>query len=298
MKIKIDQKITSDELDFIEEIKKLTIIAMFSDDDLMEMLVLKGGNAMNIIYGMTDRASIDLDFSMATDFKKDELKIIENKITSTLQNTFSAAGYTVFDIKFAERPKVTKTPEDFWGGYRVEFKLIEKTLYEKNKTDLALMRRRAKIVGVNGKKTFPVDISKFEYCEEKKKTKIDGYTVYVYTPRMMVFEKVRAICQQMKEYQAIVKTKSPTPRARDFYDIYILLGQFPFDINDESNIKLLRTTFEIKKVPFELLKKMNEYREYHRTDYSSLQATVRPDVKLEGFDYYFDYVVERFGKLA
>jgi len=298
MKIERDPKVTSDELGFMEEIKKLTVIAMFADDDLMEMLVLKGGNAMNIIYNMVDRASIDLDFSMSADFKKEELPIIEDKIVKTLQNTFSAAGYTAFDIKFAERPQTARTPEDFWGGYRVNFKLIEETLYEKNKTNLRLLRTTARNVGIHGKKTFQIDISKFEYCEDTNKTKLGGYTVYVYTPKMIVFEKVRAICQQMPEYRAIIKTIRPSPRARDFFDIYMLLDKFPVDIYDENNVKLLRAIFEIKKVPFELLKKIDEHREYHRADFSSLQATVRPSLQLKEFDYYFDYVVEMFGKVT
>ena len=34
------------DIDYLEQIKKFAIIAMFSDDDLMEMLVLKGGNVL------------------------------------------------------------------------------------------------------------------------------------------------------------------------------------------------------------------------------------------------------------
>lgn len=39
------------DLNFLERIKTLAIVAMFSDDDLMERLVLKGGNALDIVYG-------------------------------------------------------------------------------------------------------------------------------------------------------------------------------------------------------------------------------------------------------
>jgi hypothetical protein len=115
---------------------------------------------------------------------------------------------------------------------------------------------------------------------------------------MIVFEKVRAVCQQMPEYRAIIKTLIPSPRSRDFFDIYMLLNKFPVDICDENNVKILKAIFEIKKVPFELLKKINEHREYHRADFDSLQATVRPSLKLEEFDYYFDYVVEKFRKVT
>jgi len=49
-------------LKFLEKLKKLTIIAMVSDDYLMEKLVLKGGNALDLFYGISPRASLDLDF--------------------------------------------------------------------------------------------------------------------------------------------------------------------------------------------------------------------------------------------
>ncbi|MGA3084518.1 MAG: nucleotidyl transferase AbiEii/AbiGii toxin family protein [Thermodesulfobacteriota bacterium] len=63
------------DLNFLTKIKQLTIIALFSDDFLMERLVLKGGNAIDLIYKISSRASIDLDFSIALDFKEEELNI-------------------------------------------------------------------------------------------------------------------------------------------------------------------------------------------------------------------------------
>ena len=39
-------------LDF-DQIRKLTIAALFSDDELLERLVLKGGNALNFVYRLT-----------------------------------------------------------------------------------------------------------------------------------------------------------------------------------------------------------------------------------------------------
>jgi hypothetical protein len=43
------------EIPKLDEIRKLGIIAMFSDDELMEMLVLKGGNAMALFYSKYSR---------------------------------------------------------------------------------------------------------------------------------------------------------------------------------------------------------------------------------------------------
>jgi len=45
------------------DIRRTAIIAMFSDDVLMEQLVLKGGNALDLVHGLTALGSLDIDFS-------------------------------------------------------------------------------------------------------------------------------------------------------------------------------------------------------------------------------------------
>jgi predicted nucleotidyltransferase component of viral defense system len=59
----------------IDRIKELVVIAMFSDDELMDRLVLKGGNALDIIHQVSVRASIDVDFSMSDDFRPERLGV-------------------------------------------------------------------------------------------------------------------------------------------------------------------------------------------------------------------------------
>ena len=54
-------------MDF-DEIRRVTITALFSDEVMLEQLVLKGGNALSLVYGLTERTSLDLDFSMEADF--------------------------------------------------------------------------------------------------------------------------------------------------------------------------------------------------------------------------------------
>ena len=45
----------------LARIRKLVIIAMFSDDTLTQKLVVKGGNALEIVHGIISRGSIDVD---------------------------------------------------------------------------------------------------------------------------------------------------------------------------------------------------------------------------------------------
>ncbi|NJO99115.1 MAG: nucleotidyl transferase AbiEii/AbiGii toxin family protein [Pleurocapsa sp. CRU_1_2] len=87
----------------IRRIRELVIIAMFADDDLMETLVLKGGNALDIAHDLKLRASVDVDFSMSDDFE--DLEAIESKIERTLSERFDSEGYQVFDYRFKPKPK-------------------------------------------------------------------------------------------------------------------------------------------------------------------------------------------------
>lgn len=64
----------------IQRIKRLVVIAMFSDDELMERFVLKGGNAIDLAYQLGWRASVDIDLSMADDFRPEDIGAVRLKI--------------------------------------------------------------------------------------------------------------------------------------------------------------------------------------------------------------------------
>ena len=287
------------DVDRIEQIKRLAVVAMFSDDELMEMLVLKGGNALDMVYGVAPRASLDLDFSIPTEFEPNYIGTIESKMKKALTKLFHENGYTVFDMKFGERPEDTdpRTPP-FWGGYRLEFKIIETTQFEELSDDQQALRVNAVDVGPGSQKTYRIEISKWEYCKPKRRTEIEDYTVYVYTPEMIVMEKLRAICQQMPEYSEFIGKSYKTARARDFFDIYTTIEHFSIDLTATENLQLLRDVFLAKHVPIDLITKIRNYREYHRPDFAVVESTVKPHVKLRNFEFYFDYVVNNCAVLA
>jgi len=145
----------------LEQIRKLIIIAICSDNDLLDVLVLKGGNALGLVHGIGTRSSVDVDFSMAGDF--DDLKDAEAKLFAALKDRFDSHGYIVFDEKFAQKPG--KNPVDpEWGGYRVEFKLIGREKYQELGGNLDAMRRQSLDVDEAGStRKFRIDISKYEY---------------------------------------------------------------------------------------------------------------------------------------
>lgn len=282
-------------IDFLNRIKQLAIVAMFSDDELMEKLVLKGGNLLDVVYQISARSSVDVDFSMEGEFPSDvELR---DRIASALSLTFIEQGYVTFDVRLrAVPPGLSDDMKEFWGGYKVDFKIIEEARHREFRDDIDALRRNSLSVGERGSTRFKIDISKHEYCGAKIAYEIEGFRVYGYSPEMMVCEKLRAICQQMPDYSKSVKSR-PSARARDFLDIHTIGEHFAVDCTKLSFRRLLEETFSIKRVPLRLIGEICNFREYHRGDFVSVEATVKPGVELNTFDFYFDYVVERCGML-
>ncbi len=274
----------------LDDIKRLAVKAMFSDDQLLEDLVFKGGNAMALIHRLSSRASVDLDFSLEHDFS-DGAEAAFNRIERALKLTFRENGIEVFDVKMKQKPDaLTEDMANFWGGYGLEFKLIRADLFAKYATDLEQLRRHAINVGQSTK--FTIDISRFEYTKDKQEADFDGLLIYVYSPEMIVCEKLRAICQQMPEYGPYIKReRAGSARARDFIDIHLLVETLKLDMRTEKVATMLVEMFRLKRVPLELLGLIPKYREFHRADFPSVLATVNPDFPVESFDYYFDYTL-------
>lgn len=278
----------------LELIKKTAVVAMFADDELMDLLVLKGGNAMDLVHQVNSRASIDLDFSTGDDLDFEQTL---PKVQEGLEKTFMTEGYKAFDIKMTDRPG--KMPDDlaaFWGGYLVEFKLIKAARADELKHDVEQMRREAIMLGEGPK--FTMDISRHEYTADKQEHQMLGYTIYVYSPQMIVCEKLRAICQQMPEYAEVIKRKGlGNQRARDFIDIEALVKKFNIDIGTAEAQSMVRQMFELKHVPLVFLREIQSTHDFHALGYEEVKAAMKPGVKLENFDYYFDFVVHFCKKL-
>jgi hypothetical protein len=282
------------ELDF-HKIKVCIIRALVADEKLMGILVLKGGNAIEIAYDLTSRGSADLDFSLEKDFTEKDLGRIAKHCDYLLNNEFNPEGYSVFDVKIEDRPKVVADEvRDFWGGYQLMFKVLETSKYEELIKDggIDAARRNAIPLGPGGSTVFVVDISKYEYVGGRTKKEIDGVIVQVYSPEMIVIEKIRALCQQVEEYKAVVGRMTSKSRARDFYDIHNMCTHYKIDLSTKENQELMRHIFGAKKVPGEFLSKISSYRELHRASWESVVASLSQKNENRSFDFYFDFVVQ------
>jgi predicted nucleotidyltransferase component of viral defense system len=274
----------------LNEIRRTSIVALFSDDILFERIVLKGGNAMSLVYQLGSRASLDLDFSIDGDFS--DVEDARDRIFKTLRGRFSTAGYRLFDERFDPKPMVVnKKKGDRWGGYIVEFKLIEQELHEKLGGDIESVRRQALVTGPLQKKIFRIELSKYEFCREKAEVDLDDYTIRVYTPEMLAIEKLRALCQQLPEYSS---RTHKTARARDFYDIYVLVTEAGVQINEAIG-PLLSEVFAAKDVPVALLRELRSSKEFHKMDWPAVQDSV--STKVEDFDTYFKFVIDQVESL-
>jgi len=278
----------------VERIKTLAVTALVSDDNFMEILVLKGGNALDLIYGVSARASSDLDFSMDGDFAKTELLVLPSRIQKLLEAAFKQEKHVVFDVEFSQQPDPRKNSHpDFWGGYKIVFKVISSKDFHRLEGNLEKIRNEALVVGKRGRKSFEIEISSHEYVAKKEEHQLEGYTLYVYTPEMIMIEKLRAICQQMPEYAEVVSRRRESgQRARDFFDICQIEDLFKIDLTTEENLRLVTHIFGAKKVPLDLLGKIGDYRDFHEQGFTSVVATLKSGVEVKQFDYYIDRVLK------
>ncbi|GJG96767.1 nucleotidyl transferase AbiEii/AbiGii toxin family protein [Cupriavidus pauculus] len=274
----------------LERIKLLAIQAMFSDDELLDQLVLKGGNAMALVHRVSARASVDLDFSMQHDFGEGT-DAVRERIEKTLTSTFQEGGFHVFDYRMIEKPHaISKEMKHFWGGYGVEFKLVTADKYAKHHRNVDDLRKWAINLGQGTR--FLIDISRFEFVEDKQLHDVDGTVIYVYSPAMIVMEKLRAICQQMPEYGSIIRRARPgTERAKDFVDIHVLVDGLGIPLLRDRNQQILRSMFAVKKVPLNLLGRIRHTYDFHVRGADRVKDTVAAGFDLKDFRHYFNYVV-------
>ena len=281
----------------VDEIKRWIIVALVSDDEVFQRLVLKGGNALRLIHKLESRASFDLDFSMEGDFEAAQLTSMRERIEFRLKQTLLHVGYVVFDVRLEPRPEnITPDLQDYWGGYSLEFRIIRKERFDTLEGKLDAIRREAVPSRPGGRARFEIDISRHEYCIGKQPVELNHFAVYVYTPAMIACEKIRAICQQLPSYAHQVKNQ-PAPRARDFFDIHAILTHFEIDVFSAENTKLLRSMFSAKRVSLRLLHCLDQQRELHRQNWPSLVDTVDPRALRNDFDFYFEFVLKKCQQL-
>jgi hypothetical protein len=75
----------------------------------------------------------------------------------------------------------------------------------------------------------------------------------------------------------------------------VIIDESKIDLTARENLELVRQIFAAKEVPLELMGLTEKYRDFHRQDWPSVEATVGKELK--PFDFYFDYVLGVVKKL-
>lgn len=273
----------------LNSLRKTIVASIASDEILSNLLVFKGGNALEIVHNIGQRSSLDLDYSMPADYQ-DPAELGE-RIFAALTPRLESQGLVLFDEEFAPRPSNRETGAK-WGGYTATFKLIPKQLYDQLGGNLTNIRIQSIPAGPTNRRTFRVEISAYEYCDGRLHVQIDGETALVYSLEMIAIEKLRAICQQSPDYPLRVH---PTARARDFYDIYAAVTDGGVDFTSPEIHTLVKNIFVAKSVDLSLLGRIHTQREFHRADWPNVENAVR--VRLRQFDFYFEFVLAEVVKL-
>jgi len=268
------------------EILRTALTGLVGVDALFERLVFKGGNAIDWFYGGSGRASKDLDFSIDRSVTDLPIEKLEMYALQGLPAAFEKKGLHVFALQVREVPEAVKDDlRVFWGGYKIEFKLVMQETWENYQGRESELSPKA--LTIDGPGTIEIDLSRHEHCDKPEVKDVDGYAVNVYPVALIVAEKFRALCQQTQRYCDLLE-RSPRARAQDFFDIRLLIERHSIDVEADQFLDLARAVFDAKRVDGSLLKELEGTRELHRPDYVKLSQTVSPGVKLLSYDEYFD----------
>jgi predicted nucleotidyltransferase component of viral defense system len=286
-----------------DRIKLSTLKALSNVDELSDTIVLKGGNAIHLVYKINDRASYDLDFSIAEDMTNEEFYCICPKLQRHLSEEFDKLGYIVIDFHGEEKPKQSKKEIDFeipTLGFYICFKIVDKKTYNEVDGNIEKLRIRSVSIDNASHKSFEIEISKKEYFDDSSSVMIeipiddnDTVKIKVYKIELIVAEKIRAICQQFPQHE-FSRKKS---RSKDFYDIFKILEKFRSEFNLELFHIIIKKSFNAKNVSLDLLNSFDdECRSQHSKSWDSVISTSTQDPG--NFDIYFDYVKDFSEKIS
>ncbi|TVQ79065.1 MAG: hypothetical protein EA369_05705 [Bradymonadales bacterium] len=267
----------------IDQVIETCLTAIYSKDILSEKLFLKGGQALRLAHNLKSRLSRDVDFSTPSKIEEEDLYFTH--FEESLKTEFSANGFHLFDFRYVRRPeKRDGDAPDFWAGWAVDFKLIEK---EKADLSLSQLRREAIIPEESESSGILIDISEYEYCDSVDRITLGSVEIKSYSRVLLVLEKIRAICQQHPDYPHKRTAKN---RARDYYDIERLYQKVLRDANKEQLLKEaakhLEKVFKAKNADLQLLDKIFESSFYSLQEkgWEATKGTISE--RVDNFSYY------------
>lgn len=182
-------------------------------------IILKGGVLLSSIIGEDLRTTKDIDATLKSlPLSIDSIKnIFEEILSVNIEDNVNFEIVSIKDIRL----------EDEYGGFRINVK----GTFDKIRTNFFIEITSGDIIT-------PREI-KYEYNSifEDKKINIMAYTI-----ETIIAEKL----------ESIMSKNITTTRAKDFYDIFMLVNKNRENINNKNLVKAIENTFNKRNTKFDL----------------------------------------------
>lgn len=182
-------------------------------------IILKGGVLLSSIIGEDLRTTKDIDATLKSlPLNIDSIRnIFEEILSIDIDDNVNFEIVNIRDIRL----------EDEYGGFRINVKGI----FDKIRTNFFIEITTGDIIT-------PREIKyKYNSIFEDKKINIMAYTI-----ETIIAEK----------FESIISKNITTTRAKDFYDLYMLMNKHKNDINNKNLVKAIENTFNKRNTEFNI----------------------------------------------
>lgn len=182
-------------------------------------IILKGGVLLSSIIGEDLRTTKDIDATLKSlPLNIDSIRNIFGEILSIdIDDNIKFEIVNIKDIRL----------EDEYGGFRINVK----GTFDKIRTNFFIEITTGDIIT-------PREIKyKYNSIFENKKINIMAYTI-----ETIIAEK----------FESIISKNITTTRAKDFYDLYMLINRHRNDINNKNLVKAIENTFNKRNTEFNI----------------------------------------------
>ncbi len=182
-------------------------------------IILKGGVLLSSIIGEDLRTTKDIDATLKSlPLNVESIRNIFEEILSIDVN--DNVNFEIVDIKDIRF-------EDEYGGFRINVK----GTFDKIRTNFFIEITTGDIIT-------PREIKyKYNSIFEDKKINIMAYTI-----ETIIAEK----------FESIISKNITTTRAKDFYDLYMLMNKHKKEVNDKNLVKAIENTFNKRNIEFNI----------------------------------------------
>lgn len=199
---------------FFEHILMRLEKSMYRDN-----IILKGGVLLSSIIGEDLRTTKDIDATLKSlPLNIDSIRnIFEEILSIDIDDNVNFEIVNIKDIRL----------EDEYGGFRINVK----GTFDKIRTNFFIEITTGDVIT-------PREIRyKYNSIFEDKKINIMAYTI-----ETIIAEK----------FESIISKNITTTRAKDFYDLYMLMNKHKDDINNKNLVKAIENTFNKRNTEFNI----------------------------------------------